>query len=104
MAVGMDLRKAPSKDLTAGIAESAEGICFFAFGEVIGADDETAGLAIRVFLLSSLANVSASHGAFTFPREAGRLLFHSAEPSSPAICAMTRSLSRELSYCSMTHP
>src|ERR1700674_1395174 len=102
MAAGMDLRTAPSRDLTAGVAESAEGTCFFAFGEVIGADDETAGLTVRVFLLSSLASVSARHGAFTFPREGGRLLFHSAEPSSPAICAMLRWLSTELSYCSMS--
>jgi hypothetical protein len=30
-----------------------------------------------LFFLSSLARVSASHAAFTFPRDAGRLLFHS---------------------------
>src|SRR5438046_9146182 len=33
-----------------------------------------------VFFLSSFANVSASYGALTFPRDALRLLSHSAEP------------------------
>src|SRR5579862_5538000 len=55
-----------------------------------------------LFFLSSLASVSASQGAFTFPRDAGLLLFHSAEPASPAISDMERLLSTELSYCSMS--
>src|SRR6185312_12056789 len=38
--------------------------------------------------LSALAMASASHGAFILPREALRLLFHSAASSSPLICAM----------------
>src|SRR5580692_7236147 len=52
---------------------------------------------VFLFFLSSLASVSASHGAFTFPRDAGRLLFHSAESLSPPISAMERLLSTELS-------
>jgi len=53
---------------------------------------------------SARAIASASHAAFTFPRDAGRLLFHSAEPLSPAISAMVRPVSMEVSYTSMSNP
>src|SRR5205823_1180759 len=44
--------------------------------------------------LSRWANASASH-AFFRPRTAGRLLFHSADPASPAICPSERLVSTE---------
>src|ERR1700687_154516 len=113
MAAGIDFRTAPSKDWTAEIAEET---CFFALAETIGVEDEAAcradvlffffsafsAASALSFFFSTLASVSASHGAFTFPRDAGRLLFHCAEPSSPAIPAMVRLLSTERSYCSMS--
>src|SRR5271157_5686140 len=53
---------------------------------------------------SARAIASASHAAFTLPRDAGRLLFHSAEPSSPAICAIVRLVRTDVSYESMSKP
>src|SRR5439155_5774012 len=50
------------------------------------------------FSRSSLANVSASQGAFTLPRDAGRSLSHSAEALSPPISRMVRPVSTEVSY------
>src|SRR5271156_12190 len=50
---------------------------------------------------SARAIASASHAAFTLPRVAGRLLDHSAEPASPAICAMVRSVKIDVSYFSL---
>jgi len=47
------------------------------------------------FFLSNFAIASASHGAFTAPRDAGRLLVHFAEPWSPAISAMLRPVSTD---------
>src|SRR6266705_5557505 len=56
------------------------------------------------FFLSSLARLSASHAAFTFPRDAFLLLCHSAESSAPAICAIVFPLSTEVSCASMSKP
>src|SRR5256885_14480315 len=53
------------------------------------------------FSRSRLAKVSASHGAFALPRDAGRSLSHSAEALSPPISRMVRPESTEVSYCSM---
>src|SRR4029077_8440909 len=48
--------------------------------------------AVNVFLLflSNLAIAPASQGAFTAPRDAGRLLVQCFEAASPAISAMVR--------------
>src|ERR1700722_2024097 len=51
--------------------------------------------------LSARAIASASHAAFTLPPGAGRLVVHFAEPASPAICAMVRSLKTEVSNLSI---
>src|SRR6185369_1407930 len=45
-----------------------------------------------LLFLSNLAIASASQGAFTAPRDAGRLLVHCFEPASPPIAAMLRSV------------
>src|SRR5436853_166009 len=50
------------------------------------------------FARSSLAKVSASQGAFTLPRDAGRPLSHSADAWSPPISRMVRPVSTEVSY------
>src|SRR5258708_31113662 len=56
------------------------------------------------FFLSNLAKLSASHGAFTPPRDAFLLLCHSAAPASPAISAIVLPLKTDLSYLSMSNP
>src|ERR1700716_1218350 len=56
------------------------------------------------FFRSARAIAFASHAALTFPRDAGRLLLHSAEPSSPAICAIVRPVRMEVSYSSIWNP
>src|SRR5271166_3650705 len=64
-----------------------------------------ASSAVKTFRFESArAIASASHAAFTFPRDAGRLLVHSAEPLSPAICAMVRPVSTDVAYASMSNP
>src|ERR1022692_5041596 len=63
------------------------------------------GSVVSVFrFLSARAIASASHAAFTFPPDAGRLLFHSAESSSPPICAIVRSVRMDVSYLSISNP
>src|SRR5271165_3990333 len=65
----------------------------------------SASSAVKAFRFASArAIASASQGAFTFPRDAERLLFHSAEPLSPAISAMVRPVRMEVSYASMSNP
>src|SRR5215470_10714484 len=107
---GMGLAIAPDNCATAEFAEVAEEFNFF----LLGADElalETgsrfapallfpllfsaisAFSAANVFrLLSARATAAASHAAFTFPRPAGRLLVHSFDPASPAICFIVRSV------------
>jgi hypothetical protein len=64
-----------------------------------------ASSAVKAFRLESArAIASASHPALTFPRDAGRLLVHSADPASPAICAIVRPVRTEVSYSSMLNP
>src|ERR1035438_489666 len=54
--------------------------------------------AVKAFRLESTrAIASASHAALTLPRDAGRLLFHSADLRSPPICASVRLVSMEVS-------
>src|SRR5580692_9788464 len=106
----MDFLTAPSRDCIAAISEEP---CFFAGAEAAALEDDAAGrkaalliffsaLSAFSFFFSTLARVSASHGALTFPRDSGGRLVHCAEPPSPAISAMERLLSTELSYCSMS--
>src|SRR5436190_6846494 len=52
---------------------------FFTLCSVVCAEREEKLFSV-VFFLSSFANVSASQGALTFPRDVLRLLSHSAEP------------------------
>src|SRR5450755_601598 len=107
----MGFSSAPSRSLTAEDADSAEEFLFRDFGALeLDAVPRTFARAISAaemgFLpsffsapfalsavkalrfLSARAMASASHGAFAFPRDAGRLLFHSAEPRSPPISAI----------------
>src|SRR5437899_10919493 len=56
------------------------------------------------FSRSSLAKVSASHGAFALPRDAGRSLSHSAVALSQPIPRIVRRISTDVSYCSMLKP
>src|SRR3974377_2378643 len=54
------------------------------------------------FFRSARATASASQAAFNRPRVAGRLLVHSAESASPAIWAIVRPVSTEVSSFSMS--
>src|ERR1700722_9198208 len=54
--------------------------------------------------LSARAIASATQSDFTLPRDAGRLLFHSADPSSPAICGIVRSVKTDVLYLSISTP
>src|SRR5271166_4767716 len=134
MTVGMGFCSAPAWALTADNAAFAEDFLLFnpdaaTLGPLSAATpspDEgfvlsTHGAASRGLLLffsapsalsaveafrfwSARAIASASHAAFTLPRDAGRLLFHAAEPSSPAICAIVRFVRTDVSYESMSKP
>src|SRR5271155_3550497 len=106
MAVGIDFRTAPGSDRIVALSED---VC------LAGVDEDAtrretvllvffSALAALSFFFSTLANVSANHGAFTFPRDTGGLLVHWAEPASPAISAIERLLRTELSYLSMSYP
>src|ERR1700686_2755162 len=53
--------------------------------------------ALTFFFASTRATASASHAAFTLPRAAGGLLFHSADPSSLAIRGIVRSVRIDVS-------
>src|SRR6266852_8464953 len=116
MTVSMSLASAPGKALTAEGTEFAEDFlsdfeplfsdapaavfllwtvlraacrvpfCLFSFAPSAA----SCAVAALFFFRSARAIASASHPAFTFPRDAGRLLVHSADPASPAICAMVR--------------
>src|ERR1035441_4638722 len=125
MTVGIGLCSAPARSLTAEDTEFAEDFLFADFVDGVwwdesfaGAKLRAAGLGLLLFFfagaggsvvsafrfLSARAIASASHAAFTFPRDAGRLLFHSAESSSPPICAIVRSVRMDVSYLSMSNP
>src|SRR5208282_5665224 len=61
--------------------------------------------AVRALRFSSARAIAfASQAAFTFPRDAGRLLVHSADFSSPPICAIVRPVRTEVSYVPMSNP
>src|SRR3979490_569661 len=132
MTVGMGLCSAPGRALTAEGTEIAEDFLLLdleaASSGATALDAAAVSLAwtilrtacletffLFVFAPSALSAptaffffrpargiASASHAAFTFPRDAGRLLFHSAEPSSPAICAMVRPVRMEVWYPSIS--
>src|SRR5438552_1069514 len=112
MAEGMGRLVAPSKSLKAEDAEIAKELDpFFAatlFGFRLPLCSSVSAVvlffALFTFFLSSLAKLSASHAAFTLPREAFLLLVHLAESSSPAICAIVLLLRTEVSYLSMSKP
>src|SRR5258708_22031520 len=113
---GMGFSTAPVRLLTAENAEFAENSWIFDFDGVFGACLETddpcfpplffpppfsagsAFSAVKAFcLLSARATASASQAALSFPRVAGRLLVHSAEPASPAIWLIVRPVKTEVS-------
>src|ERR1700680_3466212 len=50
---------------------------------------------LLLLFLSNFAIASANQGAFTAPRDAGRLLVHFAEPWSPAMSAILRPVSAD---------
>src|ERR1700686_5011511 len=134
MTVGMGLCSAPGRALTAEGTEIAEDFLFLDLEAASSAATASAAAVLSLvwttllaasldrfflffsapsarsavnaffFFKSARAIASASHAAFTFPRDAGRLLFHSAEPSSPAICAMVRPVRMEVSYSSLLNP
>src|SRR5271166_2673574 len=121
MTVGIGFSSAPARALSAEDAEPAKD---FLFGDLdavwleevfAGATACGVGVGFLLFFfagpsvpsvvkafrfLSARAIASASHAAFTFPRDAGRLLVHSADPSSPPICAIVRPVRMEVSYAS----
>src|ERR1035441_10301741 len=126
MTVGIGLCSAPARSLTAEDTEFAEDFLFAdlvaVFLDAVSLDESFAGAKLRAAglglllfffagaggsvvsafrFLSARAFASPSHAAFTFPRDAGRLLFHSAESSSPPICAMVRSVRMDGSDLSM---
>src|ERR1700680_2610432 len=117
---------APSRPLTTEDTEDAEEFSFtsvsasdlrllsglvflaltFFFSLCSGACPErrrVSSVAILFLLfLSNFAIASANQGAFTAPRDAGRLLVHFAEPWSPAMSAILRPVRADSSYCSMS--
>src|SRR5207244_10841870 len=113
MAVGIGRLAAPFNSLTTEDTEATEEffpleadasatllLFLFFFTLCSGACAER--LFPVVFFLSSFANVSASQGALTFPRDVLRSLSHSAEPLSPAISRIVHPVSADLSYFSMS--
>src|ERR1700724_1410498 len=117
MAVGMARFTAPSKSLTTEDTEKdfllalrlwfAAGaiparVLSFSFFFNSALPRVLGGWLVLPFCLSNFAIASASHGAFTAPRDAGRLLVHFAEPWSPAMSAMLRPVSADSSYLSMS--
>ena len=116
--VGMGFSMAPGKPLTTGVTEDTGDFLVF-FGDAAAAVKPAMALlpdalffllfsvppVVNTFrFLSARATASASHAAFNFPRVAGRLLVHSAEPLSPAISAMVRLVSTEVLYWSISNP
>jgi hypothetical protein len=95
--VGIGLLVAPSRDSSAGIAEEAVFLSFLAVVEDVERGIDGLGRfvfsfsvllvssAFSFFFFSAFAIASASHAAFTFPRDAGRLLSHFADFWSPLI-------------------
>src|SRR6266700_5119068 len=110
IAVGIDRLVAPFKLLTAEDADGAEEFFLVrAEGCLSSVEFPPCSPVSSVvkgfrFFLSSLARLSASHAAFTFPRDAFLLLCHSAESSAPAICAIVFPLSTEVSCASISKP
>src|SRR6266849_8684257 len=91
--------------LLSGLTLLALSFFFTLLSSVSGACPERSRRVVNLlllFFLSNLAIASANHGAFTAPRDAGRLLVHFAEPWSPAMSAMLRPVSADSSYRSMS--
>src|ERR1700690_2716160 len=100
MAVGIGLRAARVRPLTAEIAELGAEFAevFFArFARCSALSAVKAFFLPAAFLRSALATASASQAALSLPRVAGRLLVHSAESVSPPICAMVRLVRTDVS-------
>src|SRR5215467_16375040 len=95
---GVGRRTAPAKSSTAEGAEDLEPLWSDESLGRVWRVDPIRSFCFFIFFLSSLASVSASHAAFTRPRDAFLLLVHSAESSSPAICAMVFLLMTDVSY------
>src|SRR5690348_8500732 len=98
---GIGRLSAPGRFLT---TEATEGTEEFDFRRASLGSSVSSAVCFFGFFLSSLATVSASQSAFNLPRDAFLLLVHSAESSSPAICAMFFLLRIEVSYSSMLKP
>src|SRR2546429_120692 len=79
-------------------------VCLGPFFLLFSAPCALSAVTAFFFFRSARAIASASHAALTFPRDAGRLLVPSADPASPAICAIVRPVRTEVSYESMSNP
>src|SRR6266436_4926264 len=96
---------AATLDAAAALAwTTLRAVCLGPFFLLFSAPCALSAFTACFFFCSARAIASASHAALTFPCDAGRLLVHSADPASPAICAIVRPVRTEVSYESMSKP
>src|SRR5437660_11519666 len=99
------LRDAPLDAAAVSLAwTTLRAVCLGPFFLLFSAPCALSAVTAFFFFRSARAIASASHAALTFPRDPGRLLFHSAEPSSPAIYALLRPVRMDVSYSSILNP